>query len=472
MRPRSIPFLAPVLTVLGVSAALAQEPVPSPSAPAAESRSALAEPATPSDRWLAGFQSTYIWQKKPSMPVAYTPPTGPTSESVQGQPNNSLQPGAETGYTLSATFFLGVRPWQHTEILVNPEIIQAINISDLHGLGGMSNSENQKGGKEIPTLYMARAFVRQTIPLGGDSTAVESSPNQFATTVTARRLVLTAGMMSLLDVFDVNPYMHDGRTQFINWALLTHGAFDFAADTRGYTWGIAAELYRDDWILRLGRYLVPKESNGMALDFNFLAHYGDNLEIVHQHVLHGLPGSVRLLAFRNWESMGAFEDAIAAKAPGAVPTVANVRHNQSKVGVGLSLEQAFDRDGGFFVRGSWNDGRTETYSFAEIERSVSAGVSMRGGLWRRAADSVGAAWVMNGISTAHQRYLATGGLGFIIGDGQLLHYRPEQILEVYYTAATFQRLWLGGDYQLIANPAYNADRGPVSFLGIRLHLEI
>jgi len=471
MRPRSVPFLALMLTILGSAAALAQEPTPWTSVPAADS-SPAAPGSTQPDRLFAGFQSTYVWQKKPSMPVAYAPPTGPSPDTLQGQPTNSLQPGSETGYTLSATFFLGARPWQDTEVFLNPEIIQAINISGLHGLGGMSNSENQKGGKEIPTLYMARAFVRQTISLGGDRTAVEASPSQFATTVKTRRLVLTAGMMSLIDVFDVNPYMHDGRTQFLNWALLTHGSFDFAADTRGYTWGIAAELYRDDWVLRLGRYLVPKESNGMALDFNLFAHYGDNIELGHRHALRGLPGSVRLLAFRNWERMGTFDDAIAAEAPGGVPTVANVRRNQSKVGVGLAVEQAFHRDGGLFVRGSWNDGRTETYTFAEIERSLSAGVSMKGGLWRRAADSVGAAWVMNGISTAHQRYLARGGLGFLIGDGQLLHYRPEQILEVYYTAAAFQRLWLGFDYQYIANPAYNADRGPVSFISIRLHTEI
>src|SRR5664279_1955531 len=236
MRPRSVPFLALVLTIHGSAAALAQEPMPWTSAPAADADSSPeASGSTQPDRLFAGFQSTYVWQKKPSMPMAYAPPTGPSPDTLQGQPTNSLQPGEETGYTLSATFFLGARPWQNTEVFLNPEIIQAINISDLHGLGGMSNSENQKGVKEIPTLYMARAFVRQTISLGGDSTAVEASPNQFATTVKARRLVLTAGLMSLIDVFDVNPYMHDGRTQFLNWALLTHGAFDFAADTRGYT---------------------------------------------------------------------------------------------------------------------------------------------------------------------------------------------------------------------------------------------
>ena len=406
------------------------------------------------------------------MPVAYAPAAGVASDSTPAGQHNSLLPGTETGYTLSATFFLGARPWQNTEVFINPEIIQAINISELHGLGGMSNSENQKGGKQIPTLYMARAFLRQTVSFGGDSVEVEANPNQFASTVKKRRLVLSTGMMSLIDVFDVNPYMHDGRTQFVNWALLTHGAFDFAADTRGYTWGIAGELYYDDWTVRFGRYLVPRESNGMALDFNLFAHYGDNVEVEHRHSLRNLPGSLRLLAFRNWERMGSFDDAVAVKAPDQAPTVADVRRNQSKIGFGLAAEQAFHRDGGIFVRGSWNDGHTETYSFAEIERSFAAGASVRGSLWRRPLDSFGTAWVVNGISSAHQRYLAQGGQGFIVGDGYLLHYRPEQIVEVYYSALTFRGLWLTADYQHVTNPAYNADRGPANFLGARLHVEL
>lgn len=466
---RLVPSSAILVGLAFSRAALGQQPTDSTSPQPVQDAAGV--PEAPPGRFSAGFQSTYIWQRKPSLAVAHTLPNGPSADSAQGSPTNSLQPYGETGYTLSATLFLGARPFDHTEVFVNPEVIQTVNISDLHGLGGMSNSENQKGGKQIPTLYLARAFLRQTIPLGGDSLAVEGNPNQFASTVKTRRLVLTAGMMSLIDVFDVNPYMHDGRTQFVNWALLTHGAFDFAADTRGYTWGIAAELYRDDWAFRLGRYLVPKESNGMALDFNLFDHYGDNIEVEHRHVLRGLPGSIRLLAFRNWERMGAFDDAVSHRPAGDVPTMANARRNQSKVGAGLVIEQAFRADGGVFVRGSWNDGRTETYSFAEIERSLSAGATMRGGLWQRASDSVGLAWVMNGISAAHRRYLAQGGLGFLIGDGELLHYRPEQILEVYYSAA-FRSLCLSFDYQFVANPAYNADRGPVSFLGLRLHTEI
>ena len=415
-------------------------------------------PETQPERLLVGAQTTYIWQRKSALRSPY-------------EGANSLRPEAETGYTLSATLFLGARPWRGTELFVNPEVIQAVNISDLHGLGGMSNSENQKGGKQTPTLYLARAFVRQTLSLGGSDVVVDAGQNQFATVVGSRRLVFTAGNMALIDVFDTNRYAHDGRTQFMNWSLLSHGAFDFAADTRGYTWGIAGEYYNDDWVFRLGRYLVPKESNGMSLDFNLFDHYGDNLEVEHTHRLHSLEGKVRALAFRNRESMGAFADAVAAAAgSGAPPDVGAVRRNQEKYGVGLAIEQALPYDGAVFVHGSWNDGRTETYSFAEIERSLAVGATMKGMRWRRPGDSIGTAWVMNALSQDHQIYLAQGGLGFLIGDGRI-NYRPEQLFEAYYSFQAFPGMWLSFDYQRVANPAYNADRGPVSFYGLRVHLE-
>jgi len=409
------------------------------------------------ERLFASLQSTYIWQRKPAFSALYTG-------------SNSLLPHDETGYTLSATLFLGARPWRNTEVFLNPEAIQTINISELHGLGGMSNSENQKGGKQTPTIYLARAFVRHTLSLGGEPTDLERGQNQFANTVARRRLVVTAGAMSLIDVFDINPYAHDGRTQFINWALLAHGAFDFAADTRGYTWGIAAEYYHDAWAFRLGRYLVPKESNGMALDWNLFAHYGDNIEIEHVHALRGRTGRLRALGFRNWERMGAFREALDQPSEMG-PEVGGVRRNQAKYGFGLSAEQSLHPDVGIFLRASYNDGRTEAYSFAEIERSLAAGASLRGHLWHRPADSFGLAWVGNGLSKDHQRYLEAGGTGFLIGDGAL-NYMPEQIVEAYYAGALFTGFWLTLDFQHVENPAYNADRGRVNFIGIRVHLEI
>ena len=449
-----------LLTLGAVARADGEQPAPAPVQAEPAPVVLVPETRVKEDRLATGFQSTYIWQHKFRMPAEYTDPGA-----------NSLTEASETGYTLSATLFLGARPWRNTEIFVNPEVIQTIDISGLHGLGGMSNSENQKGGKESPTLYLARAFVRQTIPLGGETAASEAGQNQFASLPRSRRLVLTAGLMSLLDVFDANPYVHDGRTQFMNWALLSHGAFDFAADTRGYTWGIATEYFFDAWAFRLGRYLVPKESNGMALDFNLFAHYGDNAEVEHRHAIRGLPGAIRFLAFHNHERMAAFTDAVAAAA-GGTPTLTGVRRDQDKYGIGLTAEQAIHRDGGIFLRASLNDGRTETYAFSEIERSLALGATVKGTLWRRSWDAVGAAWVGNGLSGEHRSYLAQGGLGFLIGDGQLTNYRPEQIVEVYYCAATFHGLWVTLDYQHIANPAYNADRGPVNFLGVRLHLEM
>ena len=425
--------------------------------------------AAGSDRLFAGFQSTYIWQRKPAFSAPYAG-------------TNSLLTEAETGYTLSATLFLGARPWRNTEIFVNPEVIQSQNISGLHGLGGPTNGEAQKSGGPTPTLYLARAFVRQTIPLRGEPFTTEAGPNQFATPISRRRLVVTVGNLSILDVFDPNFLTHDSRTQFLNWALLAHGAFDYAADARGYTWGAAVEYYHDNWAARLGRFVGPKQSNGLALDFNIFARYGDVIEVEHGHSLGGRAGKVRVLGFRNHEHMGAFADAVAFGATsGGVASegcadrpqvdVCNVRRDQSKYGFGVGIDQSIVRDVDVFLRGSWNDGRTETYSFTEIERSFAAGTTFRGPAWRRPGDTFGAAWVINGLSSEHRDYLRHGGLGFFIGDGQL-NYRPEQLAEVYYNAAATRGLWLSLDFQHVANPAYNADRGPVNFFGIRVHLEI
>ena len=421
-----------------------------------------AEPETSPQRWMTGFHSTYIWQRKPTMAASYTLPG-----------SNSLQQGAETGYTLSATLYLGARPWKNTEFFVNPEIIQSTNISNLHGLGGPSNGEAQKGGGPTPSLYLARAFVRQTFVLGGESVVVESGPHQFAHVVSRRRLVVTLGNLSLLDVFDANGLAHDARTQFMNWALLTHGSFDYAADSRGYTWGFAVEYDHDDWAFRAGRFATPKQSNGLALDFKLLSHYGDSIEIEHHHEVLGRPGSVRLLGFRNRERMGGFAEALAySEANGGAPSVDNVRRDRAKSGLALAIDQTVSQDASIFVRGSFNDGQTETYSFTEIERSVAVGTSTRGTAWCRRDDVFGAAWVINGLSSQHREYLRAGGLGFFIGDGQLLRYRSEQLLEVYYSAPILRGLWASLDFQHIANPAYNADRGPVNFIGVRMHLQL
>jgi hypothetical protein len=251
-----------------------------------------------------------------------------------------------------------------------------------------------------------------------------------------------------------------------------YGASDYAADVRGYTWGLALEYYHDEWVFRLGRFAQPVESNGLAIDFHLLSHYGDTIEVEHAHTLFGQPGRVRVAGFRNYARMGSFRDALDyAAAHGGTPDVGNVRRDQAKYGFGVSLEQNLLPDVGFFARYSHNDGRTETYAFAEIERSLAAGLSIKGRPWHRDGDTLGIAWVGNALSSDHRDYVAAGGLGFLIGDGRLDHYRPEQIIEAYYSLNAFRGFWVTVDAQHVENPAYNADRGPVNILGLRIHVE-
>lgn len=424
----------------------------------AQEELAPAPQVIPDENWNANFQSTYLWQHKDAFSAPYSG-------------DNSLMPGREKSYSLTATAYFGYRPWHGTELYFNPEMIQAVPFSELHGLGGLTNSEQQKTSGPTPTFYRARLYLKQTFDFGGGQDAVESGANQLAGMVDRHRLVITVGNMSIIDIFDNNSYAHDPRTQFTNWALLTHGAFDYAADARGYTWGAAAEYYDGDWAFRAGRYLVPVIANGQPLDTRYGRLHGDQVEIERDYSLGSQSGKLKLMAFRNHEIMGNFDDAIAAASlSGGIPSVVDVRREQNKVGYGLSLEHALRPDVGLFARASWNDGQTETYSFTEIERSVSAGLSFNGNRWHRPRDTFALAFAQNGLSQAHRDYLALGGLGGFIGDGRL-NYKPEQITEVYYnlnlTGAT--SLMLG--YQHINNPGYNTDRGPVNVDTVRLHAE-
>lgn len=410
------------------------------------------------ERWNLKGQATYVWQRKSPFDAAYSGP-------------NSLSSAAEKSYSFSGTLFFGVRLGAGSELYFDPEVVQSVPMSGLTGLGGMLNSEQQKTSGPNPTFYRARLFLRQTWNLDGERTRLESDANQLASEIRARRVVVTVGNYAITDIFDNNAYAHDGRTQFLNWSLLTHGAFDYAADTRGYTWGAAIEYYDGAWVYRYGRYLEPEESNGQQLDTRILRHYGDQGEIEHAHEIGGQPGKLRLLVFHNRMVSGSFRDALAAAAAsGGTPAVADVRKEQDKYGVGLAAEQSLSNDIGVFLRASWNDGKTETYSFTEVERSLTAGVSISGQRWGRGEDVLGIAAIRNGLSAAHQAYLAAGGTGVFIGDGRL-NYRPEQILEAYYSLRVSQSTSVALDLQKIFNPAYNADRGPVLVLGARLHTQ-
>ena len=411
------------------------------------------------EQWNAKFQATYVWQRKAAFDAPYSG-------------TNSLAAARQKSYSFTATAALGVRPWAGGELYFNPEVAQGIPLSGLTGLGGFTNGEIARTAGSNPTLYRARLFLRQTWGLGGAREKVESDANQLAGTVDRRRFVLTAGNLSLLDIFDDNVYSHDPRTQFLNWSLLTHGAYDFAADARGYTSGFALEYFHDDWAIRFGRFMQPRVPNQLALDYALFKNYGDQIEIERAHVLGGQPGKVRLLAYRNAANMSRFQDALERAAiVGGVPDINQVRFGRTaRHGVGVNLEQALTGNVGLFGRAMWSDGKTETYAFTEIDTSASVGALIKGGAWGRAADSVGIAFARNGLSTVRRNYLAAGGLGFFIGDGRL-NYRPETIFESYYSIGVSKNFWLSFDWQHIRNPAYNADRGPVNVGTVRLHTE-
>ena len=405
------------------------------------------------ERWNANFQSTWVWQTKPAFRAAYSGP-------------NSLSAVREKSYSFTATAAFGWRAWPGGEIYFDPELVQGVPMSGLTGLGGLTNGELQKTAGSNPVLYKARLFLRQRFDLGGEAQAVASEFNQLAGSQSSRQLTLTIGNLAVSDLFDNNGLAHDARTQFLNWALLTHGAYDFAADSRGYSVGAAVACDDGDWSLRAGRFAMPRESNGLTLDWALARHHGDQLEVEHRHLVAERPGTARLLLFRNVARSASFADA--QQAPQL--DLAAVRRDQAKRGWGLALEQELGDGIGAFARVGANDGRTEPYAFAAIDRSVSAGAVVQGGHWQRPADRAGIAWLRNGLSGDHRRFLAAGGSDFFLGDGAL-RYASEQTLELYYSLALASRLWLSADAQHIRHPGYNADRGPVKVYSVRLHAE-
>lgn len=394
-------------------------------------------------------QSTWIWQRKPAMAAAYSGP-------------NSLRPEAEKSYSFTATAALGLRLWSGAEAYFDAELVQGVPLSGLTGLGGLSNGELQKTAGSNPVLYRARAYLRQAWALGDEQEDVESGFNQLGGRQATRRIVLTAGNLAVSDLFDNNRYAHDARTQFLNWGLLTHGAFDFAADSRGYSQGLALEGYSGDWALRGGRFMVPRESNGLALDTRLGQVHGDQVELEHKHQLAGRAGTLRLLAFRNVAVMARFDDALAS--PGL--QLADVRRRQAKQGWGIALEQELTPSLGGFFRAGHHDGRTEPYSFAAIDDAVSAGL-----VWQQSFGTLGLAWASHGLSPSHRRFLAAGGSDFFLGDGALAYGR-ERVLEAYWSTELTARLKLSLDLQQIAQPGYNRDRGPARSFALRLHAEM
>jgi high affinity Mn2+ porin len=425
---------------------------------------AAADDAPPADdageqQWAVHGQSTYTQQLQPSFRSAYQGP-------------QSLSSAANGRETLDLTLYAGVRPWEGAEIWVNPEIDQGYGLGNSFGVAGYLSGEAYKVGNTTPYYRMSRTFFRQTIDLGGETKAVDPDLNQLGGSQAANRIVITVGKYSVVDIFDNNKYAHDPRGDFMNWSVIDAGTFDYAADAWGATYGAALEWYQDRWTVRLGLFDMSMTPNSIPLSLPLFHQTQFDAELEERHVLRGQPGALKLLYWLDRGELGAYADALAlAAAAGTAPSTASVRRYRSKYGLVLNLEQQVMPDLGVFARIGWTQGGIEEDDFTDIDQTVQIGASLTGARWGRPDDNVGVAAVANQISRAAKLYLAAGGLGGIIGDGQLPMAAPEQVLETYYSYAAFSFAKVAADYQLVNNPAYNRQRGPISVFAIRLHAE-
>jgi len=388
---------------------------------------------------------------------------------------NSLSGGASSKETFDMTLSVGVKLWQGAEIWANPEIDQGFGFDDTHGVAGFTSAEAYKIGSSTPYARLQRAFLRQTINLGGDTEKVDDDFTQFAGTRSADRLVLTVGRFSVVDIFDTNRYANNPKSDFLNWSVVNTGSFDYAADGWGYTYGAAAEWYTGPWTLRGGLFDLSVSPTGgvsplgTAADSTF-QQFQLVGEIERRYDLWGQPGKVKITGYMSRGNAGNFNDAVAlAAATGAPADINAVRGYTSRPGVSLNMEQQVNDNFGLFLRAGWADGNIEPWDFTDIDRTVSGGVSISGRSWGRPDDTIGIAGVVNGVDKAHIAFLNAGGLGILIGDGQLTNYGLEQIFEAYYSYALNSSTRLTFDYQFIANPGYNADRGPANVFAGRYH---
>jgi len=426
----------------------------SPWMPAVDGKTRLPD----SDDWNVHAQTTVL-------PQGYGPIHSPYASP------QSLPGGGQFQATWTTTAFLGARLWDGGEFYFNPELAQGFGLNGTLGLAGFSNGEAQKAGAAFPKIRAQRYYLKQTFGLGGEQEAVEDAPNQLAGKRDIDRITLIVGRFAVGDFFDGNSYAKDPRADFMNWAMWSSGAYDFPADLPGYTRGAVAEFNRKDWAMRAGVFQVPTAPNSDVLTFKSA---GTVVEFEERHSIFAQPGKLRIGVFANSGNTANYNDVVAQAA--ANPTLdindittANQR-TRSKYGFYVNLEQQLVTDVGLFARASWNDGQNQILSFTDIDRSVSGGLSIKGSRWGRPDDTIGIGGAINGLSDAHRAFLAAGGFGLLIGDGRL-NYSNERILEAYYAYSVIKGVTLTADYQLIANPAYNADRGPVSIVSGRLHAE-
>ena len=467
------------LTILAVSPSMhaqdatpvqepARAPAPAAQAPAEGSANSAADadpeamlPHFKNTRfWLTG-QTNFIFQTHPDFPAAYS-----------GQ--NSLGAHYEKATSRVMTLYTGVRLNNSTEILVDIEEAGGAALSTGLGLAGNTDLDIVRNPLLSKAPYLGRGMIHKVFALSKDKIENQRSFLSLFDELPRRRLEIRFGKFTMPDFLDQNSVGSDTHFQFNNWTLDNNGAWDYAADTRGYTVGFTADYEDRNWGFHFAEGLMPKVANGIDLVWRPWQAHAENWEYELRHgIVPKKGGVVRLLAFVNHANMGIYHNAISQFQKGlvAAPDITNHPwHITAKYGFGINLEQNLTRNFTVFARWSWNDGKTEEFAYTEVESTFAGGVGINGAKWHRKQDRAGVAFVSNGIKKDHQIYLADGGFGFLLGDGEL-HYGRENILESYYTAHVWRGIYVAPGVQHINNPGYNRDRGPVIVPTLRLHVE-
>jgi len=409
------------------------------------------------------FQTTYIYQYKPAFQSPYE---GPHSLLSKEEKQNSL----------TATMYLAIKLWHGAALFINPEIAGGSGLSGAYGLASSTNGETFRVGDVSPTLYLARGYFQQTFSLDNDPdwtkkiTNVEDGPNQLHGKEPVNYLRLMIGKFGLADIFDNNQYASSPRSQFINWSFMNNAAWDYAANTRGYTYSIATIVQYGNMSYRAALAALPLVANGPDLNTDLSQAYSLNGEITRSFSIKNNPGHIRVLGYYNTTNMGNYKKAIAAS---DTPDVESTKtFGNSKTGFGINIDQQLEENIGFFFRFGWNDGKNETWCYTEADKTYSFGIAVNGAEWNRTTDNLGFGVAINSLSTDHKNYLKAGGLGFELGDGTLT-YAGEAASEIYYNYKVRDKgIWLTGDYQFVMNPGYNKDRGPVNVFSVRVHVEL
>ncbi len=413
--------------------------------------------------WISG-QANIIMQWHPSFPAKYSGA-------------NSLTPGAQSATTRIYTLYTGYELSHTTEVFADLEDSTGGGIGGAVGLAGYTDLDSVRTANGVvlsKSPYLARLILRQILPLSEDRVTAERGPLGLATSLPARRLEFHVGKFSLADFFDLNTWGQDSHLQFLNWTVDNNGAYDYAANTRGYTDSAMVEFDDHWWTVRFAESLMPKVANGINLDANIARARAENLEFEARgkRIAHRA-GVVRLMSYLNHADMGNYNAAIASFLAGKTPKpdiISTRRQGRHKYGFGLNVEQEITSQIGLFGRLGWTDGRNESFAYTEVDRTLELGGFSKGDSWHRPNDRAGVVFSMNGIVAAHQDYLALGGVGFLLGDGTLT-YGHEKIFEGFYTAHLWRGLFASFDIQHINNPGYNKARGPVLVPGLRFHVD-